>query len=578
MRPTWRLVFLSLLVAAGALVWQSETAATQLLRELNNLRETFNRLAQGYEPWQVVFVTAGATLMAASLASSLLRDDIDPLCTRIKKTVFRWFRHLPFVRAKVKQEMEKARAAMAESLLREIPGQVVRVELPERGVPQGELLGELDTLGKEGEMNWEEGWVSGGLYNCSEEVTQLNTEVYRRFLWSNPLHPVVFPNIRKMEAEVVRWCCRLFHGGAESCGTMTSGGTESIMLAMKVYREMGYERGITFPEIVVPSTAHAAFSKAGEFYRMKVTRVRVDPLTCQVDVAAMERAISRDTVVVVGSVPPFPHGVADSIEDIARVARRHGVGLHVDCCLGGFLAVFMEEAGFPIPPFDFRVAGLTSISADTHKYGYCPKGTSVVLYANSDLRHRQYFVETNWSGGLYASAITAGSRPGSLIAATWATMLHFGVEGYVELTRKVIETTRWIVGELRQVPGIYVMGDPVMSVFAIASEEIDVYQLSDAMSEKGWSLNSLQFPPALHMCVTVVTTKEGVAERFVRDVREIVAGLKRGPRRSSKGSAVMYGASQAVVDRKIVAEMTWIYLDLCYSSSSSSKNNSNSKD
>ena len=512
-------------------------------------------------------VAAGVTLMAASLVSWIFQDDVDSLGTRIKKTIFHWVRKIPFVKVKVKEEMEKAKEGLGKSFMKEIRGEVVRAELPAEGVARAELLGELDSLGKDGEKDWGKGGVSGGLYNCSEDLTDLNTEVYRRFLWSNPLHPAVFPNIRKMEAEVVRWCCRLFNGGAESCGTMTSGGTESIMLAMRVYRDIGYERGIKFPEIMIPLTAHAAFTKAADYYRMKVTRVKMDPLTCQVDVGAMERAISNNTVVVVGSVPPFPHGVADPIQEIARVARKHGVGLHVDCCLGGFLAVFMEKAGFPIDPFDFRVDGVTSISADTHKYGYCPKGTSVVLYANQELRHRQYFVETNWPGGLYASAITAGSRPGSLIAATWATMLHFGVDGYVELTKKVVDTTRWIVSQLRNIPGIHVMVNPTTSVFAIiGSEEINIYHLNDAMAKRGWSLNALQLPPALHMCVTVVTTKEGVAEKFVSDVKECVVKLRKEPGSSTEGSAFMYGASQAVVDRRIVAEMAWIFLDLCYTS------------
>ena len=503
--------------------------------------------------------------MVASVASWIFQDDVDSFVTRIKKTLFRWVRKFPLVAAKVKVEKEKAKRQLGKSF-KEIQGEVVRAELPMEGVARVELLRELDSLGKEGEMDWGKGGVSGGLYNCSEELTDLNTEVYRRFLWSNPLHPNVFPNIRKMESEVVRWCCRLFNGGEESCGTMTSGGTESIMLAMRVYREIGYERGIKFPEVVIPMTAHAAFVKAAEYYRMKVTRVRVDPLTCQVDVTAMERAISNNTVVIVGSVPPFPHGVADPMEDIGKIARKHGVGFHVDCCLGGFLAVFMEKAGFPIDPFDFRVGGVTSISADTHKYGYCPKGTSVVLYANQELRHRQYFVETSWPGGLYASAITAGSRPGSLIAATWATMLYFGVDGYVELTRKVIKTTRWIVSELRKIPEIHVMGSPAMSVLAIASEEVNMYTLNDAMGKKGWALNPLQYPRALHMCVTVVTTKEGVAERFVSDVKECLAKLRKEPGNTKEGTAALYGASQAVVDQRIVKEMAWLFLDLCYTS------------
>lgn len=509
-------------------------------------------------------ITAGATLLVACVVSSLFKDDVHNLRTRTKKTLFKWVRKIPFVRAKIRKEMDKAREAMKESLLKAIPGDVSRVELPAEGMRQEVVVKELDAF-VEGEIDWEEGCVSGGLYNCNRELTDLNTEVYRRFMWSNPLHPDVFPSILKMEAEVVQWCCALFHGGKDSCGTMTSGGTESIMLAMKVYRQIGYERGIKFPEIVLPSSAHAAFMKAGEFFRMKITRVPLDPQTCQVDVGAMARAISKDTVVIVGSVPPFPHGVADPIEEIARLARSHKVGLHVDCCLGGFIVAFMERARYPINPFDFSVKGVTSISADTHKYGYCPKGTSVVMYSSTELRRRQYFVETNWSGGLYASAVTAGSRPGCLIAATWATMLHFGVNGYVEQTKRVVETTRWIVSKVREIPGVYVMGSPNICVFSIASHDIDVYRINESMSKRGWFLSPLQFPPALHMTVTALTTKEGVAKKFIADLKEIVAELLKNPSQPASGAAAVYGASQQVPDRSIIKEMAWMFLDLCYS-------------
>lgn len=509
-------------------------------------------------------VTAGVTLILASCYSCIFREDIEGLWPRMKKTTFRLFRKLPFVKAKVNREMSKSLANLSDIYMRGASGEVIRDELPAEGMTQEALLKEMDALEETADIDWEAGNVSGGLYNCNPELSRLNTAVYGRFLWTNPLHPDVFPYVRKMEAEVVRWCCNLFHGGEESCGTMTSGGTESIMLAMKAYRQIGYEKGIRFPEIIIPATAHAAFMKAGEFFRMRVTRVPVDPQTCTVNLKAMARAISKNTVVLVGSAPPFPHGVIDPIQDIARLARSHGVALHVDACLGGFLIPFMEKAGFPLKPFDFRVKGVTSISADTHKFGYCPKGTSVIMYANADIRHRQYFSETNWPGGVYATPILAGSRPGSLIASTWATMLYFGVDGYVEETRKVVETTRWIVAELRKVPGLYIMGSPQVSVFAMASKDFNIYQLNQMMSKKGWNLNALQFPPALHLCVTILTTREGVAKRFVEDVKEAAAELLKHPTTEVKGSAAMYGASQAVADRAIIQELTWGVLDLFY--------------
>jgi len=368
-----------------------------------------------------------------------------------------------------------------------------------------------------------------------------------------------------MEAEVVNMTLDMFHGGTNACGTMTSGGTESILLACKAYRDYARQvKGIKYPEIVCPVSAHAAFVKASQIYRMRLVLVPVDPVTFRVDVKAMKRAINRNTCMLVGSTPGFPHGVMDPIVEIAKLGLKYKIPVHVDACLGGFVIAFMKEAGYSLPPFDFRVDGVTSISVDPHKYGYAPKGSSIILYSDTRYRQYQFFVATEWSGGIYASPTFAGSRPGAIIATCWASMMYYGRKGYVEATKKIVETHHYIEQELRQIKGIRVCGQPEACVVAIDSVEFDIYRVSDAMAKKGWSLNALQFPSSIHLCVTYLHSHEGVAKRFVEDVREIVAEILLNPKADAGGSAAIYGMSQSIPDRSMVSEIAAMFLETIY--------------
>jgi len=247
----------------------------------------------------------------------------------------------------------------------------------------------------------------------------------------------------KFEAEVVAMTASMLGAdktGDEIVGSVTSGGTESILLAMKTYRDRARDRkGITEPEMVVPSTAHAAFDKAAQLFNIKIIRVPIGD-DYRADVEATRKAITKNTIVIVGSAPPFPHGIIDPIEELSELARQAGVGFHTDACLGGFLLPWAERLGYDVPPFDFRLPGVTSISADTHKYGYAPKGSSVILYRGRALRHYQYYVITDWPGGLYLTPTFAGSRPGALSAACWAAIMAMGEQGYMEAAKRILET------------------------------------------------------------------------------------------------------------------------------------------
>uniref|UniRef100_A0A3Q3IJK3 sphinganine-1-phosphate aldolase n=2 Tax=Monopterus albus TaxID=43700 RepID=A0A3Q3IJK3_MONAL len=420
----------------------------------------------------------------------------------------------------IQNKLNKALDDMSASMCTLKNGMSYTKQLPSKGLSQSQVLDKIKEYKTLNEVQWEKGCVLGIVYWGDKTLTKLLVEVYGDFAWSNPLHPDIFPGVRKMEAEIVRMTCTLFHGGANSCGTVTSGGTESILMACKAYRDMAYERGVKFPEILAPVSVHVAFDKAAHYFGMKLVHIPLDKRTMKVDVKAMKRAISKNTAMLVCSAPQFPYGIIDPIEEVAKLAVRYNLPLHVDACLGGFLIVFMDKAGYPLAPFDFRVKGVTSISADTHKYGYAPKGSSVILYSDKKYRQYQYFVAPDWQGGIYASPSVAGSRPGGIIAACWASMVYIGENGYVDATRKIISTTRKIKTEIQKIEGVFVFGDPEVSVVAIGSDVFDIFRLSNALMSKGWNLNHQQFPSSIHICCTVLHTQPGVADQFIRDVRE----------------------------------------------------------
>ncbi|KAH9360129.1 hypothetical protein HPB48_020344 [Haemaphysalis longicornis] len=258
------------------------------------------------------------------------------------------------------------------------------------------------------------------------------------------------------------------------------------------------------------------------------------------------RALSLPSVQLVGSCPQFPHGSIDPIQEIAELGLKYRIPVHVDACLGGFLVAFMEEAGFSMPPFDFRLPGVTSISADTHKYGFTPKGSSVVLYQSRKYHHYQFSVSTDWPGGVYCTPTMSGSRSGAVVACTWASLLYYSRQGYVEATRKIITTTRYIEQELRKIPGVKLLGSPDVSVVAVGSDELDPFQLLEKLVERGWNLNPLQYPAGFHLCVTLLHVSENVADRFLKDMRQCTADILQAPRKPSSGQVKVWGPHGAL--------------------------------
>jgi len=489
---------------------------------------------------------------------------------RLAATLERLMRSVPAVRRMIDREYGKMMAELEGSLKpyrQEFPA---FSRIPEQGVDRNTILGEMRTLRAHEDSRWKEGYVSGAVYHGDPEHIEFLNRVYALNSQSNPLHSDLWPSTTRFEAEVVAMTAHMLGAGSVSgsdpeqavCGTVSSGGTESILLAMKAYRDRAREKkGIRSPEMVAPVTAHAAFDKAARYFNIRMIRIPVGP-DFRADVAEAAKAISRRTVAVVGSAPSFPHGMIDPIGELSELARRKGVGFHTDACLGGFLLPWAEKLGVPVPPFDFRLPGVTSISADTHKYGYAAKGTSVVLYRGLELRHYQYYTTSEWPGGLYFSPTFAGSRPGALSAACWAALVSIGENGYLEAARGILETASRIKAGIRSTPGLRVLGDPLW-VIAFASDEVDIYRVMDFMTSRKWSLNGLHKPSCVHLCVTLRHTQPGVAERFLEDLRAAVAHVRQSPGEKG-GMAPVYGMAATLPMRGLVGDMLKRYLDVLY--------------
>lgn len=394
--------------------------------------------------------------------------------------------------------------------------------LPQSGMNQSEIIDALCAM-RTDDVRWQDGRTFGMVYDAGPEAHAVLDEVASMFLHDNALNTVAFPSLGAIQRDVVGITADLLHG-EDAAGFMTSGGTESILMAVKAARERArHERGVTEPEIVLPVSAHAAFHKAAHYFGLTVRRVPVrDDWRADVDAAA--DLVNDRTALVVGSAPQYPQGVIDPIPELAALAASVGANFHTDACMGGFVLPFMEMLGHPIPPWDFRVEGVTSISADVHKLGYAPKGASVILHRTKDLRRYQTFVFEDWLGGFYASPNMQGTRPALPMACAWAILHHLGVDGYCALTRTTIETRVKLVDGVRAIPGLSVLGEPEAQLVAIAAEDpevLDVFAVGDALAARGWFHDRQKPPDTLH--ATVSAGNAPVIDEYLADLRACVA-------------------------------------------------------
>ncbi len=390
-----------------------------------------------------------------------------------------------------------------------------------QGKLYGEVIGELKARkSKDPDLN--SAHLFGLVYPTGrEDIESLVSEVSQMYLFENALNPFKFPELAHLEEEVITTVSNLLSRKETSRrgGAMTSGGTESILLSMNVHKARACAKGIKSPKIVAATSAHPAYAKAASYFDLELIQIPLDN-SFRPDLDALKEAVTEQTAVVIASAFCYPYGVMDQVEEIASIAQSVGAGCHVDACIGGFVLPFLERLGKEVPPFDFRVPGVTSISADVHKYGYVPKGASVILYRDDDWMDHQVFLYDKWGSGLYGSASIAGARPGAPIATSWAVMAYLGVTGYCELMKSVMTVSDQFSDLVRSTDQVELVGNPIGPVVALQSDQLDLFGVGETMEKKGWHLNRNTSPRGLHLMFSPIHEK--VIDALCSDFEEAV--------------------------------------------------------
>lgn len=427
------------------------------------------------------------------------------------------------------------------------------ISFPKKSTASEEVLNQMKEF-KSGDVDWKNGRSFSLTYPVSDEHHDFLKKAHNMYFSENALNPMAFKSLRRFEHETVRMCADLFHGDDETVGLVTSGGTESLIMAIKAYRDRAkkLKPWILKPEMIVPETAHSAIDKGAYYFDVKVRHAPVGP-DFRVDLKAVKKLINRNTILILGSAPQYPQGVVDPIAQLGEIAQKHNLPLHVDACIGGFVLPFIEKLGYPVPVFDFRIPGVTSISADIHKYGYAAKGASALMYRNMSYMKHQFFVYTEWKGGgIYASPSIPGTRPGGPIAAAWATLTKLGEEGYLELTKKILDTREYFLKELAKIPELKLLAypDSTLICFTSADSKIGVYAVADQLQAKGWNITRQQSPESLHLTLSPVHADH--MKEFVLDLREAVEVVKANPKLNTSGQAAMYGMMAKIPFRGMI--------------------------
>lgn len=404
--------------------------------------------------------------------------------------------------------------------------------LPAHGISRDDVLAQLDDF-KVDDVKWRDGHAFTLAYSAGDDVLAVAEAAYAKYSSENALNTDAFPSLRRIQSEVVDIVATWLEAGPEGAGFMTSGGTESLLMAVKAARERGRkEKGIALPNVVLPTSAHAAFEKGCYYFGLESRRIAVGA-DWKADVAAMEAAIDDNTVLVVGSAPQYPQGVIDPIPEIAAIAAARDINCHVDGCMGGVTLTYLRRLGHPIPPWNFSVPGVTSISVDLHKYGYTAKGASVIVHRNKRLRGYQTYVTDNWLGGVYGSSGVLGTKGGGAMAAAWAVLNHLGDDGYLRLTAAARQACDELTEAVRGMPELAIRAEPEATLLAIGAadpEQFDVFALADALWRRGWYVDRQGPPASLHCTVNAVHA--GRIPAFVGDLRaaidEVVANSAAG--------------------------------------------------
>ena len=371
------------------------------------------------------------------------------------------------------------------------------------------------------DIRWKEGRAFSLVFYGGEELSDITKTAYNKFFTENALNPSAFPSLKNFENEVVSMVSNHLKGGDDVVGNMTSGGTESILMAVKTAREWAKKNkpDVKIPEMIMPISAHPAFNKACHYFGIKLVPAKLDS-NYRVDLEDIKTKINANTILLVGSAPNYPYGVIDPIKNLSELAIENNLLLHVDGCVGGFVLPFLEKLGKSVPKFCFDLEGVTSLSVDLHKYAYAAKGASVILYKNKELRRHQFFVTTDWPGGLYGSPTVLGTRPGGAIAAAWAILNFLGEEGYLKLIGEIEETTKEFIKRIKEIDDIKLVVEPAMSVLSIKSDTIDIFEVNDVLQQRGWHLDGQQSPDSIHF--TITHAHGAIIDEFFKDLQDAV--------------------------------------------------------
>lgn len=412
--------------------------------------------------------------------------------------------------------------------------------MPDSGREVSDISADLEAF-KDRDPPYKEGRVWSLVYYLDDEHSEFLKDSYHRFACENGLNPGAFKSLKKMETEVISATADILNGTDDVCGVVTSGGTESCLMAVKTYRDMARaQRRVKKPEMIIPTTAHVAWFKASEYFGVKIRLVPLkDDFTP--DLEKLKKLINRNTVMILGSAPEYPHGTIDPIEEMGAIAQKKKIPLHVDACVGGFILPFMEMNGESLPLWDYRVPGVTSISADIHKYGYAAKGASTITYRNLDYLRYQMFAYQNWPGGVFASSALLGTRPGGAYAAAWGVTQYFGKAGYRKLAADTLAAVNQLKAGIERIPELEVMGSPAGPLFSFMSidPDVNIYAVGDQMDGKGWQVNRNQYPAGLHAMVTAQHLK--VVEPYLQDLQAAIETVKQNPELAQQGGAATYG-------------------------------------
>jgi sphinganine-1-phosphate aldolase len=441
--------------------------------------------------------------------------------------------------------------------------QHIHKPMPDSGQSGQDILSQLDGFKSE-DPKYKNGKVWSLVYYIDEAHQDLLKESYFKYSSENGLNPTAFKSIKKMENEIISATASILNGTKDVCGVVTSGGTESCLMAVKTYRDMAKDkRRVKKPEMIIPETAHVAWYKASEYFGVKIRQVPLD-VNLVPDLKKLKKMINRNTVMILGSAPEYPHGTIDPIAAMGEIAQKHNIPLHVDACVGGFILPFMEMNGEKIPRWDYRVPGVTSISADIHKYGYAAKGASTITYRNLDYLRYQIFVQADWSGGVFASSALLGTRPGGAYAGAWAALQYFGIDGYKKLADETLQAVNKLKDGIRNIPELEIMGNPQGPLFAYLSNDpnVNIFAVGDQMDRKGWKVNKNQKPNGLHAMVTAQHLK--VVDEYIADLKEAIAIVKANPELAKEGGAATYGMIahiplRGMIKKKVAAMYAELY-------------------